>query len=276
MKKLVFTSLIIALLCLISSIALASDYSGTPRFTDTVGLLTAQEVADLTGKLNNISLKHQFDVVVTVTYSLEGRNPRVWAADFFENQGFGQHDNSGGIILMLAMEERDFAFVTTAGYGDYAFSYSGQEYLEKLFLPYLRNDNYFDAFMAFAEAADDFLTRAAAGTPYVADNIPMTSTERRNAHITTAVVSLVLAFAIPGIVVFVWTRQLKSVKPKDFACEYIRRGSMMLNMQRDIFLYRNVTKVAKAQNNSSGGGSGRSGGFSSSSGRSFSGRSGKF
>jgi len=276
MKKLLFLSLIIALLCLISSIAFASDYSGTPRFTDTVGLLDEQEVANLTEKLNIISLRQQFDVIIAVTYSLDGKDPRVWAADFFENQGFGQLEKSGGIILMLAMEERDFAFVTTAGYGDYAFSYSGQEYLEKLFLPYLRSDNYFDAFMAFANASDDFLTRAAAGNPYADTNIPMTSVERRNAHITTAIVSLVLAFSIPGIVVFVWTRQLKSVKPKDFACEYIRRGSMMLNMQRDIFLYRNVTKVAKAQNNSSGGGSGRSGGFSSSSGGSFSGRSGKF
>jgi len=275
MKKYTFIILLLLLTCLTLPVALASDYSGTPRFTDTVGLLDEQEVANLTGKLNNISLQHQFDVVITITYSLDGKDPRVWAADFFENQGFGQLEKSGGIILMLAMEERDFAFVTTAGYGDYAFSYSGQEYLEKLFLPYLRNDNYFDAFMAFANAADDFLTRAAAGIPYVADNIPKTSVEKRNAHITAAVVSLVLAFSIPGIVVFVWTRQLKSVKPKDFACEYIRRGSMMLNMQRDIFLYRNVTKVAKAQNNSSGG-SGRSGGFSSSSGGSFSGRSGKF
>jgi len=82
-------------------------------------------------------------------------------------------------------------------------------------------------------------------------DIELTFEERRNAHIITAAVSLVLAFAIPGIVTAVWTRQLKSVKPKDFACDYIRRGSMNLSLRRDIFLYRNVTRVAKPQNNNS-------------------------
>jgi len=80
----------------------------------------------------------------------------------------------------------------------------------------------------------------------------ITPEERLNAHLISAGISLALAFGIPGIVVAVWTSQLKSVKPKDFACDYIRRGSMMLKVQRDIFLYRNVTKIRKAQNNNSG------------------------
>jgi len=80
----------------------------------------------------------------------------------------------------------------------------------------------------------------------------ITPEERLNAHLISAGISLALAFGIPGIVVAVWTGQLKSVKPKDFACDYIRQGSMMLTLQRDIFLYRNVTKIRKTQNNNSG------------------------
>jgi uncharacterized membrane protein YgcG len=102
----------------------------------------------------------------------------------------------------------------------------------------------------------------------------MTFYERYSDRIWAAVASVVLAFAIPGVIVAVWTGQLKSVKKKDLACDYIRQGSFSLDIQQDIFLHRRVTKTRRAEN--SGGGGGSSGSFRSSSGGSFSGRSGKF
>jgi len=243
----------------------------TPRYTDTVGLLTSSQVSELTAKLDEISRRQQFDVVVTITNSTGNKNPRLFAADYYEEHGFGFGENNDGIILMLAMDYRDFAFVTT-GYGLYAFTDAGQAYMEKLFLPYLKNDDYFRAFMAFADAADDFLTKAKAGERYDTGNIPMTAAERQNARIWTIIISLVIGAAVPGIMVGVWTSQLKSVRKKDFACEYIRNGSMVVSQQHDIFLHRNVSRTARAE--SSGGGS--SGSFRSSSGSSFSGRSGRF
>ena len=270
-KFIFLVTLLIALA--LPGIALASDdVRNTPRFTDEVGLLSESQVSELTAKLDEISVRHQFDVVVTIAYSLDGKNPRVFAADFYENQGFGYGENGDGIILMLAMEHRDFAFATK-GHGLYVFTDAGQEHMEGLFLPYLRNDEYFEAFMAFADAADTFLIRAEEGERYEAGNIPVSDSERLTNHLIAAAISLVIAFIVPGIVVWVWTNQLKSVRKKDFACNYIRQGSMQLTLQRDTFLYRNVTRTARQQS-SSGGGS--SGSFRSSSGSSFSGRSGKF
>jgi uncharacterized protein len=243
----------------------------TPRFTDEVGLLTEQQVSELTAKLDEISMRQQFDVVVTVTHSTGGKSPRLYAADFFEDYGFGFGENRDGIILMLAMEYRDFAFVTT-GYGLYAFTDPGQEYMEKLFHPYLRSDEFFEAFIAFADAADDLLRRARDGERYDYGNIPLTAQERQNARIWAAVISLVIAFIVPALVTAMWTNQLKSVRKKDFACDYIKQGSMVMNIQQDIFLHRNVVRTPRQQNTGSGSG----GSFKSSSGRSFSGRSGKF
>ena len=245
-----------------------------PRFTDEVGLLTAEQAEELTAKLDEISARRQFDVVITVVSSIGSSNARVYAADFYEMYGFGFGENSDGIILMIAMEDRDWAFATT-GHGEYVFTYSGQEYLEELFLPYLRNDQYFRAFMAFADAVDDFLQKEEDGDRYTSDNIPTSPTERRNAHIRWLVISIVIALIVPAIVVAVWTRQLKSVRPRDGASDYIREGSFMLRVQRDIFLYRNVTRTPRNQD-SGGGKGGSSGSFRSSSGSSFSGRSGKF
>jgi uncharacterized protein len=250
----------------------SANQSNTPRFTDEVGLLTETQSAELTAKLDAISTRLEFDVVVVVKQSISTTNTRLYAADFYEAQGFGFGDGRDGIILLIAMQHRDFAFVTT-GYGLHAFTDAGQEYMEKLFLPYLRNDDYFNAFITFADSADDLVTRARAGQRYDRDNIPLTPAERRSARLWSAGISLALAFLIPAAVVGAWTRQLKSVRKKDFACDYIRPGSMALTLQRDIFLHRRVSRTPRSQNSGGGGGSGS---FKSSSGSSFSGRSGRF
>jgi len=281
-QRSVFSVLLAILMALIlPCTSLAADpapgsAAGTPRFTDEMNLLTEREAAALTSRLDEVSERHGFDVAVAVVNSTGGKDPRVYAADYFESNGYGLGADKEGIILLIAMERRDFAFVTTSGYGTYAFTYAGQEYLESLFLPYLSDNDYNKAFMAFADAADDFLTRAGKGQPYDRGNIPrLTDAERNSARIWTIVGSLVLGVIVAAIVTGIWTTQLKSVRRQDYAQNYIRQGSMALRVQRDIFLYRNVKRTKRQQNNSSGGGS-RGGSFKSSSGRSFSGRSGRF
>ena len=96
--------------------------------------------------------------------------------------------------------------------------------------------------------------------PYEADmrygttGAPLTDEERLNYRLWAAGISLAIAFVVPAIVTSIWMNQLKSVREREMACDYIRNGSMVLNLQKDIFLYRNVRKVARAQNNSSRGG----------------------
>ena len=246
-----------------------------PRFVDDKGLLTPAQAKELTARLDEISERHKFDTVVAVVHSLnsgavKGRKARLYAIDFYEQNGFGFGKDLDGIILLLATEDRDFGFATT-GYGLKAFTDAGQEYLEKLFLPRLKENQYFEAFMAYADAADDFLTRAKAGKPYAEGNIPLTAEERARLRSWSIYGSLVLALIIAFFVTFAWKRQLKTVRKEDFAHAYVRDGSLALTKQQDFFLYRNVSKTARPKSNSSGGGS-----FKSSSGRSSSGRSGKY
>ena len=243
---------------------------GSPRFIDEVDLLTAPEARELTAKLDAISERHQFDVVVAVVDSLGGKNARLYAADFYEQKGFGFGNSLDGIILLVAMDYREYAFVTT-GYGMKAFTDAGQVYLEKLFLPYLKSDEYARAFTAFADAADDFLIKAEEGAPYDVGNIRLTPTEKAKYRLYTAIGSVLLGLIIALTITGIWRSQLKSVGRQDLAQAYIRPGSMALTARRDIFLHRHVTKTARPKNTSSGGGS-----FCSSSGRSFSGRSGRF
>ena len=82
-------------------------------------------------------------------------------------------------------------------------------------------------------------------------------------------ISAGISAGISLTVVGTWTNQLKSVRPKVCARDYVRAGSLNLRVQRDVFLFRNVTRIARDQGNSSGrGGGGSIGGIS---GKSFSG-----
>jgi len=271
--------LLAALLCSLAlpftAFASSAEREGSPsRFVDEVGVLTQSEADRLTARLDTVSERHSFDTVVAVVYSLEGRDARRFAADFYERNGYGFGRDLDGAILLISMQRRDFAFVTT-GYGLVAFTNAGQEYLERQFLPHLQSDDFYEAFMVYANAVDDFVTRAAAGEPYNRGNIPTyTASERNTLRLQAAVVSIVVALIIPGIVVGVWTSQLKSVRKQDLAHAYVRPGSFSLTAQHDIFLFRRVSKTRRQTNTGSGGGS--SGSFRSSSGGSFSGRSGRF
>ncbi|MCL2509445.1 MAG: TPM domain-containing protein, partial [Oscillospiraceae bacterium] len=189
--------------------------------------------------------------------------------------------DKAGIILLIATQYRDYAFVTPTGYGTYAFTDAGRDYMEKFFLPHLRNDDYYKAFMAFADAADDFLARAEEKRPYDIGNIPrMTDAQRNSARIWAIVVSFVAGLSVALIVTGAWTAQLRSVRKQDLAHSYIRQGSMNLRVKEDVFLHKNVSMTARPKDSDSsgggGGGSSSSGSFSSSSGGSYSGSSGKY
>ena len=67
-------------------------------------------------------------------------------------------------------------------------------------------------------------------------------------------VGLVVALIITGI----WKRQLKSVRSKSAAADYVLPGSLQITGSQDLYLYSTVTKVKRQQSSSSGSSSGRS------------------
>ena len=263
-----------------SAHAAANDLARVPagehlaRFIDDKGLLTPAQAATLTTRLDEISKRHQFDTVVTVVASLGPREAKLYAANFFEQNKFGFGNSLDGAILLLATEKRDFAFACT-GFGLKAFTPAGQEYLEELFLPHLRENRYFEAFMAYADAVDDFLVKAKVDNPYNEGNIPFTPQELIQYRMWSAVVSLAIAIIIACIVTAFWKFQLKSVRKQNLAHAYIREGSMAVTAKRDVFLYRHMSKTPRPKNKDKGN-RGGGGTFSSSSGGSWSGRSGKY
>ena len=73
---------------------------------------------------------------------------------------------------------------------------------------------------------------------------------------TSLMIALVLGVVVGVITVSILKGQLKTVRAQNRAHDYLKTGSMRVNIQRDIFLYRNVSRTRKESSSSSGSSSG--------------------
>lgn len=251
----------------------ASAADDLPRLVDMADLLTDSEEADLSGLLDEISGRHQVDIVIVTVASMDGASAVVYADDFYDYNGYGYGDKRDGILLLISMDERDW-YISTHGFAITAITDAGREYISEIFVNDLSLGDYAAAFTNFARLCDDFITQAKTGEPYDVDHLPEEPFE--------PILSLVTAFAIAFIIALISTGimkgQLKSVCGQTAADNYMRQDSMKLTRKNDLFLYKKVDR-RKKETTSSSDNSGSSGGsrtHTSSSGATHGGGGGKF
>lgn len=266
MKKKLLVFLLVLIFCSLSVNVMAAHPA---RLVDDADLLSASEKSELTALLDEISERHQVDVVVVTVNSLGGKSPRAFADDYYDNHGYGYGANADGVLLLVAMNSRDY-YITTTGYGITAFTDSGIEYMEERFVGYLSDGDYATAFETYAELCDEFITEAKSGKPYDDGNMPRSPFPWGQNLLISLAVGLLIAF----IATAVMRSKLKSVRSKAGATDYVRDGSFRVTRSLDFFLYRTVSRRARPKDTGSGGGGSST--HSSSSGRSHGGGGGKF
>ena len=265
--------LVFVFFCAFFLFGILSSAADLPRLVDQADLLTDSEESALSDRLDEISERHQFDVVVVTVDSLEGETAVVYADDFYDYNGYGFGDERDGILLLISMEERDWC-ISTTGYGITAFTDAGQAYISERFVTDLSVGDYAAAFTNFAVLCDAFITQADTGEPYDIDHLPQEPFDL----VWNLAVALIIAFVISLIVTGIMRGQLKTVHSQSEADNYIKQGSMHLTRKNDLYLYRHVDRRKKAENNSStrSGNPGGSQTHKSSSGTTHGGSSGKF
>lgn len=211
---------------------------------DEADVLTASQETALQERLYEVTKEQKCYVMVVTVDSLGYRTADGYAADYYRQHGFGWGSDKSGEMLLLAMSSRDYA-IYTYGDGHERLHEDDLEQIEEEMLPHLSRNDYVKAFTVFADTCEEGLD----------DSFDLGT-------------NLLIAVAIGAIVAFAILQgmkaQLRSVRPRREATEYVRAGSFDLRHSRDVFLYRNVTRVRRASQNSSGrrSGGGRSGGRS--------------
>ena len=269
MKKRISVLLFMLLCCLSFPMVVFADEENTARLVDKAELLTSSEESRVLALLNEISDRQRLDVVVVTADTLDGKTPRAYADDFYDENGYGFGTGSDGVLLLVSMEDRDW-WLSTSGYGITVFTDAGMDYLSDQFLPALGEGSYEEAFTCFARLCDQFITQARTDAPYDIGALPKMPFQ---AGVNLGG-SLLAGLFAAGIITLAMRCSMKSVRSQPAAAAYVKRGSMHVTESRDLFLYSHIDRKVRQKESSASHGGSRT--HTSSSGRTHGGRGGKF
>lgn len=270
-KRKLFSVLLPVFAVLLSFVtALPALAEGRQKVVDMADLLDEEQEEKLQEQLSGIADKYQCDVAVVTTNSCEGKSPRNYTDDYYEQNGYGYGKNYDGIMLMVSMGERKF-HLATQGKAMSVFTEYGLQKIDDLISGKLSDGKYYAAFKKFGELTEEFILEAQKGTPFDEKH---EYRERMGIGLRLGI-AFAAGVVIAAIVLLVLFGQLRSVGTEKNAREYVREGSFHLTRQRDIFLYRTVSRIKK-EKPKSGGGVGGSITHTTSGGRSAGGHTGSF
>lgn len=282
-------------LCLVILISSSLSVSASPsKIVDDAGLLTDDEAAKLEEKARTLADIYKMDVVIVTVWSLDGKSSEAYADDYFDYNGYGIGDDYSGVLLLLSMEYRDWA-ISTTGNAMYALTDYGIQSVFSSISSYLSEDEYYLAFDSYLDALEPYFQAYATEDPIDGNTssydgpgtyIPGSRDEivyypeqsNFNQYVKKFLVALVIGIIVAAVVLLIMRSRMNTAKPQKGARSYMMPGSYSLNRQQDLFLYSQLRKVRRSENNSSncGGHGGGSSIHRSSSGRSHGGGHGKF
>ena len=234
-------SLSLLLLMLVLSLQ-TSVFALNPSVIDEAGYLDSSELADITARLDAIRAKYNFDVAIVIEEHMNYSNEEVAADDIFDYNGYGLGNGKDGILLYLSKSPRKY-HITTHGYGITAFTDRGLEHLRDEILPYLQDDDYYSAFVKYAQTSEELLEMAHNGQPY--------NKKSGSGGLIAWAIGIIAPFIIAGTATSVRGKRMNTARYQDYANDYMKQGSMNLDVSRDIFVYSTVTRTKRVKQNSS-------------------------
>ena len=199
---------------------------------DEADLLTDSEETALVDKLTEVSHATNAQIVVATMASMDGGDIDSFVDYLYDSMGFGYGENHDGVLLLVCMNPREYRILSN-GYAGTAIGPDQIDTLCDFMETYLPNGHYTTAFHSFADQSGEFLEYYQMGSPFKVGK--------------SLAISLIIGIIAGLIVVFILKGQLKSVRKQDQAHRHVKPGSMTVDMQYDIFLYRTVTRTKKQE-----------------------------
>ena len=258
--KRIFSCLLLLLITTSFVVTAYADFQN-PSIVDDAGYLMQSELSSLSKELDKVREKYGFEVAIYTESDMTSSTAEASADDIYDYNGYGAGENDDGILLYICSDTREYHF-TTHGEGLKYFNSNGLKYLESKVVPYLSEDDYYEAFEIFIETTDELLQMAKDGKPY---NEKQYSTKYL---IGVIIAALLIPLLVAWILMKKKLKKMKTAVENDYAANYVKPGSMKLSVSRDLFLYSRITKTERPKSSS--------GTHTSSSGRTHGGRGGSF
>lgn len=234
MKRKCLSCILILTLCITLAIQALAAQS---RLTDDAGLLSTAEAAEVAARLDAVSAENQVDVLIMTVLSTGGLSPDSFINAQYDSLYGPHHD---GVLLVVDMGSRTYRILSNGLAGD-AITMDDIDSIGGLIESYLSDGDYAEAFLLFADECAYYIGGHINGFPFD--------------YGSTLLIALVIGFVAALIVTGVMRGQLKSVRQKAAAGDYMKRGSLQITNAAEFFLYRNVSRQAKPKSNSGSGSS---------------------
>ena len=159
------------LFCLVLCVnAAAAEQTGAQLsyVTDAAGLLSKNENMLLEKMAESVSQKYGVGVyIVTVEDYRDFHSDGVYKATYtiYHECTMGEGPNRDGIMLLLSMDDRDWAMFCYGSRCEYAFNSYGQQKLEKVFLDNFGENDWYGGFEDYVKECSVYLEKASAGKP---------------------------------------------------------------------------------------------------------------
>lgn len=242
MKRL-FSILLVLTLCAVLTFSVSA--AQMPRLVDAANLLSADQEADLLQRLDQVSQELQVDVVIVTMETTGGYSADSVIEAFYDEYGYGYGSTRDGVVLMLAMAERDWRILSN-GFAADAISPGDIDSIGEHIVSELSDGEYYEAFMEYVSLCKYEIEGERYGFPF---NFGL-----------SLLVSLGIGIVASLIATGIMRSKLKSVRSQTGAREYTVPGSMQLTRSGDLFLYHTISRRHKPQQTSSGSRGGGGGG----------------
>ena len=224
--------------------------------------LSYEEWAELEARASDISQRHGCGVYAAFVddFTEYGGGNDVYKTIYqlYHASELGMGADRDGIIILLSMDDRDYAMFVYGDHAEYAFDRYGQKELEDAFLGYFGDNDWYGGVSHYLDTCDEYLTRAEEGKPVRKNTLPI------------YIIVVAASCAIAGGICLMLKWQLKTVHKKAEANEYVAAGGLNLTKQYDRYTHTTETRRkihddsdsdSGTSSCSGGGGSGRSGKF---------------
>ncbi len=240
---------VLLLLLLLVSPALAEK----SRVVDQADVLTQEEEQKLAEYIANIREKYKFDLLILTMDSIGDRQGDYYAAEYFDNNGYGEGPNHDGVCFFYVREgdrNENTVFFVKTGSGERIFTPDVDDEIAEQIRPYMRQKNYGGAFATYVLQVESYL-------------VAHQAFNRANRMLP---IFLIIGLLIGVMVALAFKSQMKTVRRKSGAMSYVRDGSFHLSRQQDIYLYTTTVRRRIETSSGGGGGGGSHGSFTGSSG----------
>lgn len=248
-----------------------------PYVFDEADLLSDAEEANLVAFASDITAEYPINVyVVTVNdfRDLGAFNAYDAAKQYYTSHDLGYGDARDGMMLLLSMDDRDYALVA---YGDYAttnLTDYGRQKLSEEFLDDFRHNDWYGGFEDYYKVAKDYLYEAKTNRPV--DVYPKDPPDPKKVRSLGAFISLLLGYPAAALTGMGMKSKLRSVKAASSANQYLNAGSVNFSDRSEVFTHTTQvrTPIPRQSRDDSGSSFGAGGSHIDSDG--FAGHSGKF